>query len=148
MIYGRTSKFLTDIARDLDSRIASVLFGPADQNEAACLIGVRSCAEATEYSRYEIWIDNEKLRCPYQMLFATYHEVGHLFLKHIGPCVYSSVRGRFELEADTFAFSKMDMIGPFGIPKKECATCCVCLGGRSRACLKGYDHARPDPNVA
>lgn len=127
------SPFLTDIGKDYNPKIKYVAF---------CDLGeyLGEAQRRQSFESYKIFINKDKLICPYQILQTFYHEIGHIVLYHLGYRYYlknSSDNSVHEAEADNWAFNEMGMLDELGRVKEENELCFKCINTRSKNCLKG-----------
>jgi hypothetical protein len=137
----KLSPFLTSIARDYEAQIAAVYFEDLSKVAGEPL----GMAYFWRPSTYYISIDCERLICPHQVLYALFHEMGHIVQYHLGYRRFLGAESYREEEADAWAFRKMGMIDECGNVEPECAICYECMRRRSRTCLKHFEMGRNLP---
>jgi len=126
------SPFLIEIAHDYNPYIKYVAFNDLTYLKDRPL----GIAWQKNPQVYVIEIDRERLICPHQVLFALYHELGHIMQWHLGYRHFLGARSYQEEEADTWAFREMGIIDEHGQARVQNETCYRCLKVRSKVCLR------------
>ena len=126
----RRNEFLTRIARGHSVKIGAVFY--CRLNGAT---GKIFKWKDDDSGSLFIDINEEKLICPYQILYVLYHEVGHIILGHCDRACKLAIATR-EKQADMWAFREMGLLGSEGKTNKELAVCHACIKSLSRTCLR------------
>ncbi len=121
---------MTEIAKSYNPKVEYVAFCGLEGKHLGMAQGRQS------FESYRIFIDKEKLICPYQVLFILFHEIAHIELYHLGYRFYKGTHTDQEEQADNWAFNQMGIIDR-GKVKEEGILCLKCIKERSQKCLKG-----------
>lgn len=124
------SHWLTDIAQSFNPKIEYVSFESLKAMRAAV------CRDPNKIESYHIVIDKDQMICPFQVLHAFYHELGHIERFDLGYMRHKRSKADQEAGADWFAFNHLGMIDKYGQVKKEYRACYDCMKNRSKMCLK------------
>jgi len=125
----KKSDFLTDLAKQYNSKIEAVYFC-SEKYSSNGFWGMANALPNLQW--YRILLNDKLLFCPIFALGIFFHEVGHIVLNHFGQMDSESE----ERAAEEWSFREMGTVDQEGKIKKENAFCYVCISIRSRKCLK------------
>ena len=124
--------FFTEIAKDYNAKIEAVAFGKLEKYLKGKVI------HSSFRDTYFIDIDDEKMRCVYQILFVLFHEIAHIQLFHLGYRYHCDpgLKEAREVEADQWGFKELGVIDHMNRPTADNKLCHKCITTNSAVCLK------------